>query len=67
MPTNTSVKPIPHILDGIKVRAHCWPFYLMNVQFLQDSSGDVRYMSPGIVVHEYEFRANTVCRYQHML
>ena len=63
-PTNTSVKPIPQILDGIKVRTHCWPFHLLNVQLSQDSSGDAHYVSPGIVVHKYEFRANTVCSNQ---
>ena len=61
MPTNTSVTPIPQMLKGIKVRTHCWPFHLLNVQFSQDSSGYARYMSPGIVVHEYKFRANIVC------
>ena len=65
--TNTSVKPIPHKLDGIKVGTHCWAFHLLNVQFSQDSSGDGCYVSPGIVVHEYEFRANTLYRNQHML
>jgi hypothetical protein len=45
-PTNTSVKLIPHVLDGIKVWTHCWPFHLLNVQFSQDSSGDARYMHP---------------------
>ena len=59
MHTNTSVKPILHMLDGIKVRTHCWPFHLLNVQLSQDSSG--------IVLHEYEFRANTICSNQHML
>jgi len=47
-PMNTSVKPLPHMFDGIKVGTHCWPFHHLNVQFLQDSSGDVRYMSPGL-------------------
>ncbi|XP_068084363.1 zinc finger MYND domain-containing protein 10 [Anabrus simplex] len=53
MPTNTAVNPIPHMLYGIEVGTHCWPVHLLNVQFSQDSSGDVRYMSPGIVVHEW--------------
>ena len=47
-PTNTSVKPILQMLDGIKVGTHCWPFHLLNVQFSQDSSGDACYMSPGL-------------------
>jgi hypothetical protein len=67
VPTNTSVKPIPHMLDGVKVENHCWPFHLLKVQFSQNSSGDVHYMSPGIVMHDYEFRANNVCSNQHML
>jgi hypothetical protein len=46
------------MLDGIKDGTHCWTFLLLNIQFSQDSSGDARYMSQGIVVHEYEFRAN---------
>jgi hypothetical protein len=49
-PMNTSFKPIPHMLNGIKVWTHCCPFHLLNVQFSQDSSGDACYMSPGIVV-----------------
>ena len=64
---NTSVKPILHMLDGIKVGTHCWLFHLLNVQISQDSSGDAPYMSPGIVVHEYEFRAHTICSNQCML
>ena len=65
--TNTSVKHIPFMLDVIKVGTHCWPFHLLNAQFSQDRSGDARYMIPGIVMHEYEFRANTICSNHHML
>jgi hypothetical protein len=66
-PTNTSVKPIPHMLNGIKVGTYCWLFHLLNFQFSQNSSGDAHYMSPGIVMHEYKFRANTICSNQYML
>ena len=52
-PTNTYVKPIPYILDGIEVGTHCWPFHLLNVLFSRDSSDDTRYISPGIIVNLY--------------
>jgi hypothetical protein len=66
-PKNTSVKPIPHMLDEIKVGTHCWSFHLLNVQLSQNSSGDARYMSQGIAMHEYDVRANIVCNNQNML
>jgi hypothetical protein len=60
-PTNISVKPIPHMFNWIKVGTHSWPFHLLNVQFSHDSSAEARYVSPDIVVQEYEFRANSCC------